>query len=130
MRTFLLTVWMLTFWVNCAAAGEIKKNEDPYEATWESLKNYKVPEWYQDAKFGIFIHWGPYAVPGFDSEWYPHNMYVKGGEAYEHHRKKWGNHKEFGYKDFIPLFGAEKFDADEWAELFEEAGARYVVPVA
>jgi len=101
-----------------------------YEATWASLKNYEAPAWYEDAKFGIFIHWGPYAVPGFDSEWYPHNMYDKGGDAYNHHRKVWGNHKQFGYKDFIPLFRAEKFDPDAWAELFEKAGAKYVVPVA
>ncbi len=62
-----------------------------YEATWESLKNYEAPAWYEDAKFGIFIHWGPYAVPGFDSEWYPSHMYDKGRDAYKHHRKEWGN---------------------------------------
>jgi alpha-L-fucosidase len=101
-----------------------------YKPAWESLKNYEVPDWYADAKFGIFIHWGPYTVAAFDSEWYPHNMYDKGGDSYEYHKKNWGDHKEFGYKDFIPLFKAEKFDADEWADLFEKAGAKYVVPVA
>ena len=53
-----------------------------YEPTWESLKDYTVPEWYQDAKFGIFIHWGVYSVPAFGNEWYPRNMYVKGSPAY------------------------------------------------
>ena len=69
-------------------------------------------------------------MPCFDSEWYPHNMYDKGSDAYKHHTKKWGDHKQFGYKDFIPLFRAEKFNPDVWAELFEKAGAKYVVPVA
>jgi len=123
---FAVFAFFLTFLCTTLSGAE----KGPYEPTWESLKKYEAPSWYEDAKFGIFIHWGPYAVAGFDSEWYPHNMYVKGSESYEHHRKKWGNHKEFGYKDFIPLFGAEKFDADEWVELFEKAGAKYVVPVA
>ena len=101
-----------------------------YEPTWESLQQFTVPEWYQDAKFGIFIHWGVYAVPAYGNEWYPRNMYIQGSPAYEHHLKTWGRHTEFGYKDFVPLFKAEQFDAAEWAELFKRAGARYVVPVA
>ena len=102
----------------------------PYAATWESLSGYRVPDWYRDAKFGIFIHWGVYSVPAFDNEWYPRNMYIQGSKAYEHHLRTYGRHAEFGYKDFIPLFRAEKFDPDAWAELFQRAGARYVVPVA
>jgi alpha-L-fucosidase len=101
-----------------------------YEPTWESLKNYSVPEWYQDAKFGIFIHWGVYCVPAFANEWYPRNMYLQGTPEYEHHLKTWGLHSKFGYKDFIPLFKAEKFDPAHWADLFKRSGARYVVPVA
>lgn len=101
-----------------------------FEATWASLSRYVVPEWYKDAKFGIFIHWGVYSVPAFENEWYPRNMYLEGTPAFEHHRETWGDHKNFGYKDFIPMFTAEKFDAAAWAKLFREAGARYVVPVA
>ena len=101
-----------------------------YEATWESLSQYEIPEWYIDAKFGIFIHWGPYCVPAFSSEWYPRRMYLQGNPVFEHHRKTWGDHTEFGYKDFIPMFTAEKFDAAEWAQLFKDAGARFVMPVA
>lgn len=101
-----------------------------YEATWQSLGQYSIPEWYQDAKFGIFIHWGLYAVPGFGNEWYPRNMYLQGTPEYEHHLKTYGPHKAFGYKDFIPMFRAEKYDPDAWAELFEKAGAKFVVPVA
>jgi alpha-L-fucosidase len=101
-----------------------------YDATWESLKNYQIPDWYQDAKFGIFIHWGVYSVPAFANEWYPRNMYLKGTPEYEHHIQTWGPHHEFGYKDFVPMFKAEKFDPAEWADLFKRSGARYVVPVA
>lgn len=102
----------------------------PYQATWESLSEYTVPRWYRQAKFGIFIHWGVYSVPAYNNEWYPRNMYIQGTPEYEHHIKTYGRHSEFGYKDFIPLFKGEKFDADEWADLFWRAGAKYVVPVA
>ena len=100
----------------------------PYEATWKSLEqNYRIPQWFKDAKFGIFIHWGVYSVPAAGSEWYPKHMY--NGLA-KTHRDKWGSQSKFGYKDFIPLFKAEKFDANAWAELFRKAGARYVIPTA
>jgi alpha-L-fucosidase len=105
-------------------------NAKPYEATWESLKAYEVPAWFKDAKLGIFIHWGPYAVPAFHNEWYPRNMYVAGSPEFEHHREVWGDHQTFGYKDFIPMFKAEKWDPEAWVSLFKAAGARYVVPVA
>lgn len=101
-----------------------------FEANWDSLKQFQAPEWYQDAKFGIFIHWGIYSVPAFNNEWYSRNMYLKDSEEYEHHRKTFGEHTEFGYKDFIPMFKAEKFDPGAWAQLFKQSGARYIVPVA
>ena len=101
-----------------------------YEPTWESLSQYEIPEWYKDAKFGIFIHWGPYCVPAFGNEWYPRRMYLKDDPAFEHHRQTWGEHTDFGYKDFIPMLTADKFDAAEWAQLFKDAGARFVMPVA
>ena len=101
-----------------------------FKDNWESLSNYKLAEWYRNAKFGIFIHWGIYSVPAFGNEWYSRNMYIQGSTEYEHHIKTYGNHKDFGYKDFIPMFKAEKFDAEEWAQIFKESGARYVMPVA
>lgn len=104
--------------------------EGSYKDNWDSLSQYPIPEWYQKAKFGIFIHWGVYSVPAFGSEWYPRRMYLEGTEEFEHHRKTYGPHKDFGYKDFIPLFRAENFDAQEWMTLFKESGAKYVVPVA
>jgi len=102
----------------------------PYQPDWESLKAYRVPEWYLDAKFGIFIHWGVYAVPAFSNEWYPRNMYQEDSAEHKHHRARYGDLKTFGYKDFIPHFKAVKWDPDRWAELFKRSGARYVVPVA
>lgn len=102
----------------------------PYHDDWSSLTNFAVPAWFEKAKFGIFIHWGLYSVPAFNNEWYSRNMYIQGTPEYEHHIKTYGPHKEFGYKDFIPLFTADKFDPDFWAETFANAGAKYVVPVA
>ncbi len=102
----------------------------PFQDTWESLSGFQVPEWYRKAKFGIFIHWGLYSVPAFGSEWYSRNMYIRDSREYRHHIETYGKHTEFGYKDFIPLFTADHFDPEEWAELFFRAGARYVVPVA
>lgn len=119
-----------------SALTQIQKRstQGPFQPNWKSLENYQVPEWYQDAKFGIFIHWGPYCVPEFGWEWYPRQMYIDKdtwrGNPFQHHRETYGNQKNFGYKDLIPQLTAEKFDAAEWAQLFREAGARYVVPVA
>lgn len=101
-----------------------------YKDTWESLSQYRVPEWYKDSQFGIFIHWGLYSVPAYGSEWYSRNMYIKDSWEYKHHIETYGAHKDFGYKDFIPMFKAEKFSADEWCDLFKQAGAQYIVPVA
>jgi alpha-L-fucosidase len=116
------------FDINSAASV---KGTRVYEASIESIrKSYKFPKWFQDQKFGIFIHWGVYSVPAFGSEWYPRNMYMQNSKEFKHHVATWGDHAKFGYKDFIPMFKAEKFDADEWVDIFEKAGAKYVVPVA
>ncbi len=107
-----------------------------YTADWQSLQSYTIPEWFRDAKFGIFIHWGVYSVPEFGSEWYPRNMYQPHTEdsndakVFTHHIATYGPQDRFGYKDLIPLFKAQYFDADKWADLFKRAGAKYVVPVA
>ncbi|NMH86201.1 alpha-L-fucosidase [Flavivirga algicola] len=111
-----------------------------YKSNWESLKQHKTPEWFLDAKFGIYCHWGPYSVPEYENEWYAHWMYVnkdnpeavdgKASKFYEHHAKTYGPVDQFGYKDFIPLFTAEKFDPAEWAELFKNSGAKFAGPVS
>ncbi len=118
-----------------ARADLLKKvdSEDhlgPFRADWESLRKYEVPAWYKDAKFGIFIHWGVYSVPAFGNEWYPRNMYVPESPEYKHHLATYGPQDKFGYKDFVPMFKAERFDPAAWAELFKKSGAKYVVPVA
>ena len=130
---FVLIVFLLSFVFVATAvhAGE----PETYKPTWESLAKHPTPEWFKDAKFGIFIHWGVYAVPGWApedryAEWYPHRMYMKGTPTFKYHREHYGDQGEFGYKDFIPMFKAEKWDPDRWARLFRKAGARYVVPVA
>lgn len=100
-----------------------------YHANWQSLSGHKTPEWYYKGKFGIFIHWGLYSVPAFATEWYSRQMYNPGTREYEHHIQTYGPQKEFGYKDFIPMFRAEKFDPNKWAKLFKDAGAKFVMPV-
>ncbi|MFA6718980.1 MAG: alpha-L-fucosidase [Prevotella sp.] len=101
-----------------------------YKADWHSLQQYKEPEWWRNMKFGIYFHWGPYSVPAEQTEWYSHYMYQKDHPLYKYHRQHFGPQDKFGYKDFIPLFTAKKFDADKWAALFKEAGAQFAGPVA
>lgn len=102
----------------------------PFHVDWGSLGGFQTPSWYEDGKFGIFIHWGPYCVPAFGNEWYPRNMYQKTSVEYAYHRAVYGPQDKFGYKDFLPMFRAEQFDAEKWAALFRRSGARFVVPVA
>ena len=85
---------------------EEKIARGPYEASWASLCEAQMPQWLAKEKLGIFIHWGVYSVPANSNEWYPRNMYKEGMPAYEHHRKTYGLQKNFGYKDFIPMFRA------------------------
>ena len=102
----------------------------PFQPNWDSLGAYRVPQWFRDAKFGIFIHWGVYSVPAFGNEWYSRNMYVQGSDAFKHQVETYGRQSRFGYKDFIPMFKGEHFNANAWVTLFQQAGAKYVVPVA
>jgi alpha-L-fucosidase len=106
-----------------------------FKPDWDSITSqYKVPDWYRDAKFGIFIHWGVYSVPAYHDEWYPRWMYMSDtksrGLVYDYHIATYGPQTKFGYKDFIPSFKAGKWDPNQWAAIFKESGARYIVPVA
>ena len=112
------------------ASVDRQAKEGPFQPDWDSLKGYKIPDWYQDAKFGIFIHWGVYSVPAFGSEWYPREMYNQGTKENKHEIETYGPETKFGYKDFIPQFHAENFDPATWAALFKESGAKYVIPVS
>ena len=111
------------------------ENIKVFEPNWESIKkHYKDPEWFNQQKFGIFIHWGAYTVPAYGSEWYPRNMYMDSAQftaelkpqrtgpsnENKHHVKNWGNLKDFGYKDFIPMFKGEKFNAKQYNSNLDE----------
>ena len=102
---------------------------EPFEPTWPSLERYECPQWFQDAKLGIYVHWGVYSVAEH-GEWYARDMYLEGDETYKYHCARYGHPSKFGYKDLIPLWKAEKFDADAWLALFKGAGARYFTPCA
>jgi len=108
---------------------EREGHDGTFRPDWNSLSNFTVPEWYKDAKFGIFIHWGVYSVPAFGTEWYPRLMYTAGSPENQHQIATYGPLTEFGYKDFIPKFKAEHYDPEAWAKLFKDSGAKYVVPV-
>lgn len=100
----------------------------PFQPTWDSLKaGYRVPRWFVDAKFGLFMHWGLYSVPAHHNEWYEKHMYAADRQWHEEH---FGPPDKFGYKDFIPLFTCSNFNADAWADLFKRSGAKFVIPTA
>ncbi len=95
-----------------------------YESTWESLSQYEVPEWFRDAKFGIWAHWGPQCVEG-SGDWMARKLYMEGSREYKHHVENYGHPSEFGFKDILPLFKAEKWDPDYLVGLYKKVGARY-----
>ena len=126
--TTLLAGAALSLLAACAAT----KSDRPvkmFTPDLESLKEYRAPEWFRDAKFGIWAHWGPQAVP-MVGDWYARNMYIQGHPQYEHHLKNYGHPSEHGYKDIIPLWKAEKWDPDRLMALYKKAGARYFVSMA
>lgn len=99
------------------------------EVNWNEVK-HDAPEWFRDAKFGLFFHWGPYSVPAYQNEWYSRNMYCKGLEQNVFHEKTFGKLHDFGYKDFYPMMKGEKFDPNQWAALVKRSGAKYAGPVS
>src|SRR5580693_5931723 len=96
----------------------------PYEPTWDSLRQFRCPEWFRDAKLAFWSHWGPQSAPMF-GDWYARHMYVEGHDQYRHHWRVYGHPSKVGYKDIAPLWRAEKFDPDGLMKLFVEAGAKY-----
>ncbi len=119
------------------AETDRQASDGPYRPDWATIiSKYQQPQWYKDAKFGIFIHWGVYSVPAAENEWYPRNMYYPKTGAYRNFHEHFAGIGEArgsearGYKDLIPLFKAERFDPAAWAALFQESGAQYVIPVA
>ncbi len=110
-------------------APHILAGRPSYQPAWDSLAKHPDAAWFNDAKFGIYFHWGIYSVPAFDNEWYSRNMYIEGERANQFHKLVYGPVSKFGYKDFIPRFHAEKFNPQEWAELLRKAGAKFAGPV-
>jgi alpha-L-fucosidase len=106
---------------------DIKKG--PFEPTFESLRTYECPEWFRDAKLGIWSHWGAQSVPMY-GDWYARNMYYEGSEQYLYHIRHYGHPSKFGYKDLVQLWKAEKFDPDSLMDLYVDAGAKYFVAQA
>lgn len=101
----------------------------PFKGTRESLRGWQIPEWYRDAKFGIWAHWGPQSGVEY-GDWYARNMYVQGNKQYEYHVKVYGHPTKVGYKDVIPLWKAAKFDPDHLLGLYKKAGAKYFCSMA
>ena len=101
----------------------------PFKPEWNSLDKYQVPEWYRNAKFGIWAHWGPQCEPEF-GDWYGRLMYEEGGDAYRYHLRKYGHPSQFGFKDIIAQWKADKWDPDALVALYKKAGAKYFVALA
>ena len=107
----------------------VTENDEPmmkgkFQATWESLENYQVPEWFRDAKFGIWAHWGPQCVEG-TGDWMARSLYLEGSYEYNYHVEHYGHPSEVGFKDIIPLFKAEKWDPDKLLGFYKKIGAQY-----
>ncbi len=133
MKNIILTLILISY------STLLFSQDKKYKPNWESLDSRPVPNWFADAKFGIFIHWGPYSVPAWSpkgtySEWYQYwlqdktlfgNSEYTGTEVYDYHTKTYG--KDFPYYNFGDMFKADLFKPSEWAKLFEKAGAKYVV---
>jgi len=112
--------------VAAAAAAKTPVAAGPVEPTWDSIReHYTVPQWFIDAKFGITMHWGLFSVAAYHNEWYEKYMYTTFADWHAQH---FGPQDQFGYKDFIPLFKATDFNADDLAELVKESGAKYFAP--
>lgn len=124
----------LSFFSCIGVSGKSNSSEQPFNDEWGSLlKHEAAPEWFADAKLGVYFHWGVYSVPAWGSEWYPRWMYIYdrqgwGQEIYEYHRKTYG--KDFHYHDFIPQWKAPNFNAAEWVDLFQSAGAKFIGSIA
>ncbi len=123
-----------TYWISKALGADsgieaFEFAKVPFKSTWESLKNYKTPEWYKNAKFGIWAHWGPQCQPE-RGDWYARKMYHQGSEQYNFHIEKYGHPSEFGFKDVINEWKAENWKPDDLVSLYKNAGAQYFVALA
>ena len=103
--------------------------DGPFQPTWESLRTYTCPEWFRDAKLGLWAHWGPQCVAMY-GDWYARHIYIEGSDQYRYHWRVYGHPSKFGYKDVVQLWKAERFDPDALMSLYVDAGAKYFVAQA
>jgi alpha-L-fucosidase len=146
-RIFSIVISLILFVTGIISEISAQTQKQNFQPNFESLeKTNPVPEWFKDAKFGIYFHWGVYSVPAFANEWYPRNMYIKGSLENKHHTEIYGDPSQWPYSNFItgakdkqgnfaqfaPKLKSEggKFDPEEWAQLFADAGAKFAGPVA
>jgi len=129
--SLILSKRLSAFEINDAAIkGFVEKIlTGPFLPTWESLSKYETPEWFRDAKFGMWAHWGPQCQPEA-GDWYAREMYMEGHWKYQFHLKKYGHPSEFGFKDVINTWKAEKWNPDELVSLYKKAGAKYFMALA
>jgi len=122
---------------HAVSAQPLLPSTGPFQPTWESLRQYDCPDWFRDAKFGIWAHWGPNSVAEY-GDWFPRRLYIQSNTwafpdlppAYSYHLNKYGHPSQFGFKDLIPLFKCEKWDPEALMKLYYKAGARYFVSMA
>ena len=132
MRRLLIIMALCCWYVNAASQEYLvpvseaheKMQTGKYKPTWESLKQHKTPEWFRNAKFGIWAHWGPQCVEG-SGDWMAREMYMEGRKAYQYHLEHYGHPSEVGFKDILPLFKAEKWDPEKLVERYKRCGAQY-----
>lgn len=121
----LILIWFGIFLTSCSSPKHETMEEGPYEPTWESLSQYnQAPDWFRDAKFGIWAHWGPQCQPE-QGDWYARGMYDEGSHQYNWHVENYGHPSEFGFKDVINLWKADKWNPDQLMTLYKKAGAKY-----
>jgi alpha-L-fucosidase len=112
------------FYIGASLAKQTSVRAEIFNVSRQSLASYRIPDWFRDAKFGIWAHWGPQSAPE-DGDWYARNMYLQGTHQYESHLKRFGHPSRFGYKDIIRIWKGDLLDADHLIGLYKKAGAKY-----
>src|SRR5476651_1074740 len=107
----------------------MKIADGPYQPDWNSLAQYQLPDWFRDAKFGMWAHWGPQCEPE-RGDWYARGMYLPGDQRYREHLEQYGHPSEFGFKDVINVWKAENWDPESIVAMYKRAGAEYFVTMA
>jgi alpha-L-fucosidase len=123
-------IWMKNAYLNAATLGSQNRIADgPFKPDWTSLEQYQTPEWYKNAKFGLWAHWGPQCQAEY-GDWYARGMYQEGSDQYNYHLKKYGHPSKFGFKDVIHEWKAENWNPEELIGLYKDAGAKYFMALA